>query len=80
MRCDSTQDDPFEHVDLASSPSHSAKLASMQQLLADLNHQLFLPGRGDMSTDACLVGLSKGGYYGPFVDAGTCTSRRIATI
>jgi hypothetical protein len=41
----------------------------MQQLLVSLNTDLFLPYRGEMSTAACLTGLSKGSYYGPFVDA-----------
>ena len=63
------QEDPTEHADLAASPAHAGTLARLQAQLETLNRGLFLPGRGEMSTQACLTGLSKGGYYGPFVDA-----------
>lgn len=63
--------DPTEHADLASSPEHAKKRTEMREQLRELNKGLFLPHRGEMSSDACLVGASVGGYYGPFVDVGS---------
>jgi len=60
--------DPAEHNDLAGRPEHADRLARMQDTLRALNKDLFLPGRGHGTVDACMAFIDNGGYYGPFQD------------
>ena len=62
-------DDPTEHVNLASDPKHASILSKMQEILKEMNKDLFNPDRGIDRVEACDVAIQQDRTFGPFVSA-----------
>ena len=62
-------DDPTEHVNLASDPKYASILSKMQEILKEMNKDLFNPDRGIDRVEACDVAIQQDRTFGPFVSA-----------